>query len=104
MINNVTKSYYESEIFRNPYHLKTWIKYIEVNSKSSPINKYIIFERALIFLPRSYKIWLLYIKDVQSSLKNKKITDKRFLGFKVLYERSLVHLNKMPKIWLTFLI
>jgi pre-mRNA-splicing factor SYF1 len=101
MINNVTKSYYETEISRNPYHLKTWIKYIDVNSKSSPINKYIIFERALKFLPRSYKIWLLYIKDVQSSLKNKKITDKRFLGFKVLYERSLVHLNKMPKIWLT---
>ena len=96
---NSVKIKFENDILRNPFHLKTWLQYINSISNINSTTRFIIFERALKYLPRSYKLWVLYLSEVSNRLKGKKITDKRYHGLKSLYERSLVHMNKMPLIW-----
>ena len=91
--------YHEEEIARNPYHLKSWLNYLTHKKDSSPSNRYVIYERALKFLPRSYKLWFAYIEERKGSLTNKPITDKRYASLVNTMERSLVHMNKMPRIW-----
>jgi pre-mRNA-splicing factor SYF1 len=92
----------EEEVSRNPYYLKGWLNYLKLKEGARPVERYILFERALINLPRSYKLWYLYLNELKVRLKGKKITDKRFIGFIGLFERSLVHMHKMPKIWYAY--
>ena len=92
-------AYFESEISRNPHHLKSWLQFIEHKRNSSPVTRYVVYERALKHLPRSYKLWMLYLTDISDHLRGKKMSDKRYLGLKNVFERSLVHMNKMPRIW-----
>ncbi len=90
---------YEEEISRNPFYLKNWIKYL-IFKKDAPVTKrYIIFERAVQNLPRSYKLWYAYLCERKSAIKFKDVTDKNYGILINTYERALVHLHKMPKIW-----
>ena len=93
--------YFEAEIARDPFLLKTWVRYAASIKEGSPANRYAIYERALKHFPRSYKIWNLYLRDVSSRVKSKQVTDNRLVALKQLFERSLVHMNKMPRIWYT---
>jgi len=91
--------YFEGEIARNPYHLKTWVLYANSMKDGTPAFRYAIYERALRHFPRSYKLWNLYLRDVFGRLRTKQVTERRLGGLKVLFERALTHMNKMPKIW-----
>ena len=90
---------FEETISRNPFDLKTWILYLKLKQNSTPANRYVIYERALTYLPRSYKIWHMYLSEISNRLKGKTITDVRFHGLISTFERALIHLHKMPKIW-----
>ena len=92
-------AYFENEVTRNPYHLKTWFQFIASKREASTVTRYAIYERALKKLPRSYKLWKAYLSEVSDRLKGKSISDKRFMGLKNIFERALVHMNKMPVIW-----
>ena len=90
---------YEEEIARNPYHLNTWVHYIESKTDSKAVVRYRIYERAVQYLPRSYKLWYAYICDVMGRLEQKNISDRRNEMLINIFERALVHLHKMPLIW-----
>ncbi|NWN33570.1 hypothetical protein GY663_30810, partial [Klebsiella michiganensis] len=67
-----------------------------------------VLERAVTTLPRSYKLWKLYLELRTKHLANKNPAKfaPHYVKVNALFERALVLLNKMPRIWemyLTFL-
>jgi pre-mRNA-splicing factor SYF1 len=90
---------YEEEIARNPYHLRSWINYLLYKKSAKPIYRYVLFERALKFLPRSFKLWKWYLKERRDNLDKRNITDKRYGILVNTFERALVQMHKMPTIW-----
>jgi pre-mRNA-splicing factor SYF1 len=94
---------YEDEISRNPYHLKAWLKYLDYQRNEPVTDRYMIYERALKFLPRSYKLWFAYLTLRKSRLEYASIDDQRFSILANTFERCLVHMHKMPVIWQLYL-
>ena len=93
---------YEEEISRNPYYLKNWWNYLAFKKENKATERYLIFERALKHLPRSYKLWNAYLTERTDRLVNISIFDKRYAILVNTYERALVHMHKMPTIWSSF--
>ncbi len=50
------------EIARNPYSLKNWLRYLGAKTQAKPVKRYLLYERALKFLPGSYKLWWAYLQ------------------------------------------
>ena len=94
-----TYDLFEEEIARNPYYLNNWLQYLTALSGSRPMQRYMVYERAVKYLPRSYKLWYAYISELMERLEHKSITDKRNMLLMNVLERCLVHLHKMPLIW-----
>ena len=90
---------YENEVSRNPYSLKSWLKYLDFKKEASCAVRFKLFERSLKYLPRSYKLWHLYLKEKAHKVRNLCITNKKYDALTKLYEKCLVHLHKMPVIW-----
>ena len=61
---------YEQDILRNPL-LKNWLQYIKF--KESQKGKELIYERALIQMPRSYKLWKGYLELKLEYMKTRDI-------------------------------
>jgi pre-mRNA-splicing factor SYF1 len=93
---------FEEEIARNPYYVKVWWSYLAVK-QGAPSVRYMIYERALKHLPRSYKLWHAYLLERKSLAENKPPTSKTVKILVNTYERALVHMHKMPRIWLDYL-
>lgn len=94
---------YEEDINRNPYYLKGWLKYLQYKTNSPSTERYILYERALKYLPRSYKLWSQYLNLRIHNLEYVSINDKRYQILLTVFERSLIHMNKMPVIWCMYL-
>ncbi|KAI5305298.1 H(+)-transporting V1 sector ATPase subunit D [Ascosphaera pollenicola] len=64
-----------------------------------------IMERACVQLPRSYKLWKLYLefRVKHLCLRNPAVHQSEFIKVNRLFERSLILLNKMPRIWEMYL-
>lgn len=97
---------YEMDIQKSPYSLRPWLNYINFKRQNgTPLEQCFVMERACNALPRSYKIWKVYLELRVNHLKGK--VPARFVGefTKVnnLFERALVLLNKMPVIWEMYL-
>ena len=92
---------FEEDILRNAYQLKSWLRYIDYKSKNCTdwTVIYIIYERALKQLPKSYRLWSNYIKLRRKHLKAKCINDLEYDDVNDVYERALTFMNKMPRIW-----
>lgn len=90
---------HEEEIQRNPYDLKIWLAYLTTKRSAPSLSRYVIYERALKFLPRSYKLWHAYLQERTTALNNRGINDKRYGILVNTYERALVNMHKMPRIW-----
>ena len=64
------------------------------------------YQRALIYLPGSYKLWYGFLRESRKYLKNQDLNIVRDISHydivNDLYERALVYMNKMPKIWLDY--
>mmetsp|Transcript_2417 Transcript_2417/g.3520 ORF Transcript_2417/g.3520 Transcript_2417/m.3520 type:complete len:886 (+) Transcript_2417:38-2695(+) len=94
---------YESEISRNPFKLKSWLRYLNSNVSTNRKRRNILFERALKFLPNSYKLWYGYLTERLEAVEEKCPTDQSVEVVINTFERALVHLHKMPVIWVLYL-
>lgn len=101
---------YEQDILRNPESVRPWLIYIDHKMRDGTIHEQaFVQERACIQLPRSYKLWKMYLDFRIKHLKKKNPVKYKaeFNKVNALFERALVLLNKMPVIWemyLTFLL
>ena len=60
---------FEEDILRNAYSLKYWWRYLEAKSRAPPRQRNQISERALKYLPGSYKLWHAYLADRRDQVK-----------------------------------
>ncbi|KAL3439252.1 Pre-mRNA-splicing factor syf1 [Aspergillus tetrazonus] len=103
-------SVYEQDLLRNPGSIKPWLAYIEYKQQNGTLyEQAFVMERACKQLPRSYKLWKLYLEFRTKHLKNRNAIKYRaeFQKVNALFERALILLNKMPRIWemyLTFML
>lgn len=93
---------FEEELSRNPYSQTNWWLYLQTKQDQPALLRYTIYERALSFLPRSYKLWHAYLQDRTESLKGKTIRNRKYELLVETFERALVYMNKMPRIWYVF--
>jgi pre-mRNA-splicing factor SYF1 len=97
---------YEQDILRNPGSVKPWLTYIDHKMRNGTIHEQaFVQERACIMLPRSYKLWKLYLDFRVKHMSGKNaVTHKTdFNKVNALFERAVVLLNKMPVIWEMYL-
>lgn len=93
---------FEEEIARNPYAPKVWWAYLTYKADAAPSTRYLVYERALKHLPRSYKLWHAYLMERAQRVENRRPTSKKAQVLINTYERALVHMHKMPRIWLNY--
>jgi len=97
---------YEQDIQRNLGSTKPWLAYIEYKLKHGTVREQaFIMERACIQLPRSYKLWKLYLRFRTKHVAklNAAVFAAEYRKVNALFERALILLNKMPRIWEMYL-
>jgi pre-mRNA-splicing factor SYF1 len=97
---------YEQDIIRNPYALKAWLEYANFKRQNGTLlEQAFVLERACTTLPRSYKLWKMYLELRIKHLKGRNAAkfQKEYAKVNALFERALVLLNKMPRIWEMYL-
>ncbi|KAL8906569.1 MAG: hypothetical protein Q9207_001953 [Kuettlingeria erythrocarpa] len=97
---------YEQDIIRDPASIKPWLNYINYKLQyGSLLERAFVLERACLHLPRSYKLWKMYLELRIKHLRNKNpaVHAAEYAKVNALFERALILLNKMPKIWEIFL-
>ncbi|CAI5724109.1 hypothetical protein KXD40_001044 [Peronospora effusa] len=95
---------YEEEVTRQPFAVQTWISYLRALSDAPVSARYRVYERGLNTLPRSYKLWKLYLDDMyETQVRGQRVDSPLFSQLVVLYERALAQLSTMPRLWLEYL-
>ncbi|KAJ5412937.1 hypothetical protein N7465_005242 [Penicillium sp. CMV-2018d] len=97
---------YEQDLLRDASSVKPWLAYIESKQQNGTLyEQAFVMERACKQLPRSYKLWKMYLEFRTKHLKGRNPTVYRAEYQKVnaLFERALILLNKMPRIWEMYL-
>ncbi|RLN20698.1 hypothetical protein BBO99_00003426 [Phytophthora kernoviae] len=95
---------YEEEASRQPFAVQTWTTYIRALSEASCTARYQVYERGLQSLPRSFKLWKLYLDDkYESEVRGQRVDSPLFTQLVEIYERALVQLSTMPRLWLDYL-
>ncbi|KAI9800299.1 MAG: pre-mRNA-splicing factor syf1 [Piccolia ochrophora] len=97
---------YEQDILRNPASVKPWLAYVDYKFQyGSLLERAYVLERACTQLPRSYKLWKMYLalRTKHVSKLNPAVHVAEFVKVNALFERALVLLNKMPRVWEMYL-
>ncbi|KAL8742494.1 MAG: hypothetical protein Q9190_005027 [Brigantiaea leucoxantha] len=97
---------YEQDVLRDPSNIRAWITYIDYKHQHGTLlEQAFVLERACACLPRSYKLWKMYLGLRVKHLRNRNPAIHAFEYNKVnsLFERALILLNKMPRIWEMYL-
>ncbi|KAK0629947.1 hypothetical protein B0T17DRAFT_556258 [Bombardia bombarda] len=97
---------YEQDIQRNPGNTKPWLAYIEYKLQHGTTREQaFVMERACVQLPRSYKLWKMYLRFRMKHVAklNAAIFSAEYRKVNALFERALILLNKMPRIWEMYL-
>ncbi|CAG8979872.1 hypothetical protein HYALB_00002645 [Hymenoscyphus albidus] len=97
---------YEQDILRDPGTVKPWLAYIEFKIQHGSLHEQAyVLERACRQLPRSYKLWKMYLTLRMKHLGklNPAIFASEYAKVNSLFERALILLNKMPRIWEMYL-
>lgn len=97
---------YEQDILREPGSTRPWLAYIAFKFQHGSLTEQaFVLERACQALPRSYKLWKMYLELRIKHLGqlNSAIFAKEYAKVNALFERALILLNKMPKIWEMYL-
>ncbi|KAF2348832.1 siRNA-mediated silencing protein NRDE-2 [Trinorchestia longiramus] len=110
---------YEEELIRNPYSVKHWLRFIdhkksclkeeEDQQVATSERKYTaqdvhqLYERAVLQMPMSYKLWSQYLKLRLSATKNTCLASPAAESVNNTFERCLVFMHRMPRIWLHYL-
>ncbi|MCJ1250464.1 pre-mRNA-splicing factor syf1 [Trapelia coarctata] len=98
---------YEQDILRDPGSVKPWLAYVDFKLQHGTLlEQAYVLERACTQLPRSYKLWKMYLELRMRHLRNKNpaIHAAEYAKVNALFERALILLNKMPKIWEMYLL
>lgn len=93
---------YEQDIIREPGSVKPWLSYVDFKHQHATLlEQAFVLERACTQLPRSYKLWKMYLELRVKHLrdKNSAVNLAEYAKVNALFERALILLNKMPKIW-----
>jgi pre-mRNA-splicing factor SYF1 len=93
---------YEEDVLRNPYSLKSWLRYLDWKQDSPARERNLLYERALKELPGSYKLWRAYLQERMAQVRNRAITHPSYEAVNRVFERALVFMHKMPRIWLDY--
>eukprot|EP00736_Rhodelphis_marinus_P012111 Rmarinus@m.28163 len=91
---------FEERVLRQPFELKVWFGYLEV--LDTPKQRYEIYERALSYLPGSYKLWYAYIRERKEKVRGLPIDSPAYDAMNDVFDRAIVFMNKMPVIWLMY--
>ncbi|KAF4627729.1 hypothetical protein G7Y89_g10424 [Cudoniella acicularis] len=97
---------YEQDILRDPGSVKPWLAYIEFKFQHGNLHEQAyVLERACRQLPRSYKLWKMYLtlRTKHLGKLNPAIFASEYTKVNSLFERALILLNKMPRIWEMYL-
>ena len=97
---------YEQDVLRNPGSVRPWLTYVDHKMRNGTIHEQaFVMERACLYLPRSYKLWKMYLNFRIKHLKKKNAVKFRAEFHKVnaLFEKAIILLNKMPVIWEMYL-
>ncbi|EAS27996.2 pre-mRNA-splicing factor syf1 [Coccidioides immitis RS] len=97
---------YEQDILRDPASIKPWLSYIEFKQQNgTAYEQAFVMERACKHLPRSYKLWKMYLEFRIKHLRGRNPAVHRieYLKVNALFERAVILLNKMPRIWEMYL-
>lgn len=98
---------YENDVCRDQSgSIKPWMAYIEYAMKhGSLLQQAFVMERACNHLPRSYKLWKMYLTLRIKHLLglNPASYKAEFAKVNALFERALILLNKMPRLWEDYL-
>ena len=94
---------FEEDVLRNSYSLKYWVRYIDAKQRAPARQRNMIAERALKYLPGSYKIWRPYLADRRKQVKNMAPDHPAIEAVNRVHERALVYMHKMPRIWEEYL-
>ncbi|RMJ25971.1 hypothetical protein PHISP_03149 [Aspergillus sp. HF37] len=97
---------YEQDLLRDPGSVRPWLSYIEHKQQQGSLyEQAFVMERACKQLPRSYKLWKMYLEFRTNHLRNRNATKHQaeYQKVNVLFERALILLNKMPRIWEMYL-
>ncbi|KAH7473415.1 Pre-mRNA-splicing factor syf1 [Fusarium oxysporum f. sp. matthiolae] len=99
-------SVYEQDILRDPGSVKPWLAYIEFKTHHGTIlEQTYVMERACAQLPRSYKLWKLYLSFRLKHVAklNPALFAAEYRKVNALFEKALNLLHKMPRIWEMYL-
>ena len=97
---------YEQDIIRDSTSIKPWISYVDYKHQNGTLLEQVfVLERACTQLPRSYKLWKMYLALRVKHLRNKNpaLHPAEYAKVNALFERALILLNKMPRIWEMYL-
>jgi pre-mRNA-splicing factor SYF1 len=97
---------YEQDIIRDPGSIKPWLIYVDYKHQHGTLlEQAFVLERACMQLPRSYKLWKMYLELRMKHLRNSNAAAQsaEFAKVNGLFERALILLNKMPRIWEMYL-
>ncbi|CAI5710291.1 unnamed protein product [Hyaloperonospora brassicae] len=95
---------YEEEAVRQPFAVQTWTSYLSALSDGPIAARYTVYERGLHALPRSYKLWKMYLDDMHGNqVRGQRVDSSLYTQLVSLYERALAQLSTMPRLWLDYL-
>jgi pre-mRNA-splicing factor SYF1 len=96
---------------RSPYEPRVWLRYAAHKRGQEGCREGVdfVFERALLELPGSYKLWKAYLEErtgrvlERLNLSGKASASKDDLEHvNMLYERCLEYMRRMPRVWLDY--
>ena len=102
LLASVDSSSHEAEVQRNPYSVRAWVGYLEAKNEAPFVERRLLYERALRLVPLSYKLWRMYLEEVELATRERWASSGRAKVLVRTYERCLLHLHKMPRIWLEY--
>ena len=119
---------FEEDIVRNPYNVKSWLRFVEhklievKNTKPRSFDHNVphedlikiplmrperqlnmIFERAVKELPGSYKIWRTYLTERRRQCQRFPPDSYHYEAANNAHERAMVFMHKMPRIWIEYI-
>ncbi|PKY03614.1 pre-mRNA splicing factor syf-1 [Aspergillus campestris IBT 28561] len=97
---------YEQDLLRDAGSVKPWLAYIVYKQQHGTLyEQAFVMERACKQLPRSYKLWKMYLEFRVNHLRGRNATiyKSEYQKVNALFERALILLNKMPRIWEMYL-
>jgi len=86
----------------NKFSFRNWWISIQASKMSSYEERVDLYERALRYLPGSYKLWYNYLKECVENMEHKPMFSKRYEVINEIFERSLIFMHKMPRIWIMY--